>query len=60
MDRFREADLSSSCPGYDDSLWMMYQDQDEANTLLDDAGVRKMWMETENARCRMEANLPTG
>ena len=26
--------LPSSCPGYDDSLWMMYQDQDEANTLI--------------------------
>ena len=32
--------LPSSCPGYDDSLWMMYQDQDEANTLLDDAGFK--------------------
>lgn len=30
--------LPSSCPGYDDSLWKMYQDQDEANALLDEAG----------------------
>lgn len=41
MDRFREAEFfPSSCPGYDDSLWMMYQDQDVANTLLDDAGFK--------------------
>ena len=30
--------LPSACPGYDDSLWKMYQDTDEAKALLDEAG----------------------
>lgn len=30
--------LPAACPGYDDSLWTMYQDVDEAKALLDEAG----------------------
>ncbi len=30
--------LPSACAGYDDSLWKMYQDMDEAKALLDGAG----------------------
>lgn len=30
--------LPSACAGYDPSLWMMYQDQEEAAALLDQAG----------------------
>ncbi|SHH88564.1 peptide/nickel transport system substrate-binding protein [Sporobacter termitidis DSM 10068] len=32
--------LPSACPGYDASLWKMYQDTDEANKILDNAGYK--------------------
>ena len=32
--------LPAACAGYDDSLWKMYQDTDEANAILDEAGYK--------------------